>query len=210
LTLYVESNFLLEIVLGQEDSAPAEQLLAMAEAKTIDLALPSFSLSEPLVRIRRGVRDRSRLMKQLNDQVTQLARSTPHKIEVGALRAIPNLFATIEQRETDRLISTVEQLLATARLIELASSSFRAAMDYRPRYALEIEAAIIFALVVADLKSQPGAGPHLFANRNIKDFDDPLIIKELKELNCGVVWSFTDALDQLGSRGAEGRVEKRF
>jgi predicted nucleic acid-binding protein len=161
LTLYVESNFLLEIVLGQEESASAERLLAMAEAGVIDLAVPSFSLSEPVVRVQRGVRDRKRLMKQLNDQVAQFARSAPHEVEVDALRAIPNLFGSIEQRETDRLITTVERLLETARLIELDVSSFRAATDYRTRYALEIEDAIIFALVLADLRSQAGTGAPL-------------------------------------------------
>jgi hypothetical protein len=130
LTLYVESNFLLEVVLGQEQSAAAEQLLAMAEDGVTELALPSFSLSEPLVRVRRGVRDRKQLMKQVNDQVAQLARSAPHKVEVDAIRAMPILFASIEQRETDRLIATVERILATARLIELDSSSFRAAREY--------------------------------------------------------------------------------
>lgn len=198
MTLYVESNFLLEIVLGQEDAGSAERLLAMAEAGAIDLALPSFSLSEPLVRVRRGVRDRRRLMKQLNDHVAQLARSTPHEVEVDALRAIPNLFGSIEQRETDRLITTVERLLATARLIELDLSSFRAATDYRTRYALEIEDAIVLALVVADLRSKLAPGPHLFANRNIKDFDDPSIVGELKSLGCDFVWSFADAIVRVG------------
>lgn len=156
MTLYVEPNFLLETVLGQEQPAAAEQLLAMAEAGVTDLAFPSFSLSEPLVWVRRGVRDRKQLMKQVKDKVAQLARSAPHKGEVDVLRAMPNLFERIEQRETDRLIMTIERLLATARLIELDSSSFRTARDYRARYSLEIEDAIILAVVIADLKSQSG------------------------------------------------------
>ncbi len=197
MTLYVESNFLLEIVLGQEQSAAAEQLLAMAERGEIDLALPSFSLSEPLVRVRRGVRDRKRLMKQVNDQVAQLARSAPHKSEVDVLRAIPNLFGSIEQRETNRLITTVERLLGTAKLIELDSSSFGAAIDYRTHYSLEIEDAIVLAGVMADLNSSGQSGPNLFVTTNIKDFNDPSLIGELKNRDCDVLWTFEDAMVRL-------------
>ncbi len=186
--------------MGQEESAPAERLLAAAETGAIDLALPSFSLSEPLVRLRRGVRDRNRLMEQLNSQVGQLARSSPHQAEVSALRVIPDLFANIEKREMDRLTGTVERLLASARLIELDLPTFRDATNYTTRYALEIEDAIIFSLVIADLKSRPAREHHLFANRNRKDFSDPGIVNELKNLDCEAMWSFAEAAIQLGVR----------
>lgn len=200
MTLYVESNFVLEIALGQEELVPAERLLAAAEAGAIDLALPSFSLTESFVRISRGIRDRQRLMRQFNTQVDQIARSTPHQAEVGALQSVPNVIATIDQRESDRLASTIERILATAKLIELESAAFQAAMGYRTRYALDLEDAVILAVVVADLTRWPGVGQHLFANRNRKDFDDPGIAADLKRLGCDVVWSFTEAATRLGIR----------
>jgi len=40
LTLYVESNFVLEIVLGQEESQPAERLLALAESGQLARSSP--------------------------------------------------------------------------------------------------------------------------------------------------------------------------
>jgi predicted nucleic acid-binding protein len=200
LTLYVESNFVLEIVLGQEEAAQAERLLVAAEAKTIRLALPAFSLNEPLVRFRRGIRDRNRLVKQLNSEIGQLARSDTLQSEVDSLRAVPNLFAKIEQREMDRLTRTVERLLATARQIALDQRSFQAAIDYQIRFGLEIEDAIILALVVADLNSPLGTGQHLFANRNLKDFDDPDVIEELRRLGCDTAHSCAEAVNRLGVR----------
>lgn len=200
MTLYVESNFVLEIALGQEEWEPADRLLAAAEAGTIQLALPSFSLSEPFARITRGIRDRRRLMNQLNDQVGQLARSAPHQTEVGTLQSVPNLIASIDKRELDRLMSTVERLLTTAKLIDLDVSSFKVATDYRTRFGIEIEDAIILSGVIADLKKKSNLGQHLFANRNRKDFDDPGITADLKRLGCDVVWSFAEAATRLGIR----------
>lgn len=200
MTLYVESNFVLEIALGQEELAPAERLLAAAEAGTIVLATPSFSLSEPFARVTRGIRDRGRLRNQLNAQVDQLARSTPHQTEVVALQAVPGLFAAIDKREEDRLTGTVERLLATARLIPPDLPTFRAATDYRDRYGLDIQDAIVLASVVADLKTLPLGGTHLLANRNKKDFNDPGIFAELRRLGCEIVWTFADAVRLLGMR----------
>ena len=200
MTLYVESNFVLEIVLGQEETADAERLLAAAEGGRVRLALPAFSLNEPLLRVRRGIRDRNRLVKQLNAEIGQLARSNTFQTEVDSLRAIHNLFANIEQREMDRLTRTVERLLATARQIALDQQSFQAAMEYKTRFGLEIEDAIILALVIADLKSPLGTGQHLFANRNLKDFDDPGVIEELRRSGCDTAHSFAEAVNRLGIR----------
>lgn len=198
MTLYVESNFVLEIALGQEELAAAERLLVAAESGVIDLALPSFSLSEPFVRITRGIRDRGRLMSQFRSQIVQLARSTPHQFEVDALQTVPALMSSIDERERDRLVRTVERLLASARVIEFDPASFRVAMDYRTRYDLEDEDAIVLAAVVADLQSNTGSGRHVFANRNRRDFGDIEIVINLRRLGCDLVWGFAEAARLLG------------
>jgi predicted nucleic acid-binding protein len=200
LTLYVESNFVLEVVLGQEELAPAERLLATAEAGAIELVLPEFSLGEPFARVKQGIRDRRGLMTQLNTRVGQLARSSPHQTEVGALQAVPNLVASIDRRERDRLTRTIERLLGTARFIALDLASYRAAITYQTQYDLEIEDAIILATVIADLQTQQSTGRHLFANRNQSDFDDPGIVADLGNLGCDLVWTFADAVTLLGMR----------
>lgn len=198
MTLYVESNFVLEIALGQEELAAAERLLVAAESGVIDLALPSFSLSEPFVRITRGIRDRGRLMSQFRSQIVQLARSTPHQFEVDALQTVPALMSSIDERERDRLVRTVERLLASARVIEFDPASFCVAMDYRTRYDLEDEDAIVLAAVVADLQSNTGSGRHVFANRNRRDFGDIEIVINLRRLGCDLVWGFAEAARLLG------------
>jgi hypothetical protein len=200
LTLYVESNFILEIALGQEELVPAERLLAAAEAGTVDIALPSFSLSESVTRITRGIRDRGRLTGQFRSHVGQLARSASHQTEVATLLIVPNLIEQIDEREEDRLMATVERVLTIARLIELDTESFQAARDFQVRFAFTLEDAIVFAGVIADLTRSRRPGLHVFANRNRKDFGDPGIAAELRRLGCDLVLSFEEAARQLGIR----------
>ena len=44
--VYVETNFVLELVLEQEDGPACESILRSAEIASITLALPAFSLAE--------------------------------------------------------------------------------------------------------------------------------------------------------------------
>jgi predicted nucleic acid-binding protein len=178
LTLYVESNFVLEIVLGQEESQPAERLLALAESGDIQIALPTFALSEPFSTVTGRRRDRGRLVGQINHQIGQLARSSPHHQDVAALQTIPGIVARVDAREADRLTQTVERVLGIARRIDTNLAVFREALDFQDRFDLEAQDAIILAAVVADLRTRAQAGPHYFANKNRQDFSVPGIHTE--------------------------------
>ncbi|HEV7235008.1 MAG TPA: hypothetical protein VGN15_02435 [Ktedonobacteraceae bacterium] len=43
--VYIESNFILEMVLGQTQAPSAVHVLQLAESHKIELAFPSFALS---------------------------------------------------------------------------------------------------------------------------------------------------------------------
>ncbi len=45
--VYVESNFVLELALLQEQYKSCQELLDLAESKKIRLIVPAFSLAEP-------------------------------------------------------------------------------------------------------------------------------------------------------------------
>lgn len=77
--VYVESNFILELALGQEQAPFAEAILRLAEAGKVELAIPSFAVSEPFTTImhRRGEQRRQydAFLKTLN----QIKRSITFK-----------------------------------------------------------------------------------------------------------------------------------
>ena len=59
--VYVETNFVLELVLGQEQAQACHEILALAESGLIDLVVPAFSILEPYQRLMRRKRDRDEL-----------------------------------------------------------------------------------------------------------------------------------------------------
>jgi hypothetical protein len=61
--VYVESNFVLEIALGQEQATSAEALLAFSESRSIELVLPSLTLTEPFSTVTHRDCDRRKLAK---------------------------------------------------------------------------------------------------------------------------------------------------
>lgn len=198
MTLYVESNFVLEIALGQEELEHAERLLVAAEQSSVEIVLPTFALSEPFSTVTGRTRERGRLIRQLKTQVGQLTRSSPHQQDVASLRPIPDVVARIDKREADRLMWVIERLLGATRRIEFDLAVFRAALAYRTHFGLAAQDAIILAAVVADLRVRALAGPHVFANRNHRDFDLPGVHTELRPLDCTMVFSFEEAGRLLG------------
>lgn len=120
MTVYVESSFVLEMALGQEQSEAAEAILARAERGEVELAVPSFALSEPFSTVTHRMRSRRRLSNDLSDQVRDLNRSLPHRQDAAALEPLTDLtdlLVQVGQRETHSLIATVERLLAVATII---------------------------------------------------------------------------------------------
>jgi predicted nucleic acid-binding protein len=197
-TLYVESNFVIEITLGQEDSSAAARLLLAAESGVLTLAIPAFSLSEPFATLTNHRRKRADLRKRFDREIAHLSRSSPHRADVSALNLIPDALARIDRREDDRLTETIERLLASAQVIETVLSTFRRSQDYRRRYGLEAVDAIVFATIVGHLQESSTSGPHIFANRDKGDFTDPGMMDELAALNCSIVDSFSTAAARLG------------
>ena len=63
--VYVESNFVLEMALLQEEHQSCASIISLAESNSIDLAIPAFSLTEPYEVWRRRRWQRSELYQRL-------------------------------------------------------------------------------------------------------------------------------------------------
>ncbi len=199
MTVFIESNYVLEIALGQEQSAAADAILRLAEQSTLDLVIPAFALSEPFATVTHRGRARRHLMNQLNAQLNELARSYPHQEDVSRLRPIPALLAQIEKREMDLLTSTVGRLLRVARRVELDTLMFERAMRDQDRFGLSPQDAIIYAAVISELSRLSRDTPHSFISKNWKDFGDPGIRAELSTYGCQFIESFTEGARLLGA-----------
>jgi predicted nucleic acid-binding protein len=199
--VYVESNFLLELALGQEEREFAAEILALAERRLIDLAYPAFALGEPFSTVSHRARERDRLASQVAAQVRELGRSAPHQQLAATLQHVPAALAGIGKVEFDLLEESVARLLAAGRGLQTDSDSFRRALTYQRRYDLEPMDAVIYAAVVVDMEQHPTGLAKSFVSRNWKDFDDPGIRDELRSYGCRYDESFEAALAFIRDNG---------
>ncbi len=192
MTIYVESNFVLELALGQEQALAAEAIQEKAERGEIALALPAISLIEPFSTITQRARSSERLRQQVGAHLQQLARSHPHLVEVRALEAVPSLLASIELRELERLTAVVGRLLAVATSIPVDAAVYAEAITFMDQIELPPHDAMILASILSHLRRNDLPGPHFFISRNWRDFDDPRVHAELNPLNCEYLRDFEE------------------
>ena len=75
--VYVETNFVLELTLEQEQHAECETILDLAEKARIGLSIPAFCFAEPFETMRRRRNEREDLKKKLERESRELRRMRP-------------------------------------------------------------------------------------------------------------------------------------
>ena len=184
MTIYVESNFILEIALGQEESRYAMELLSKAEHGDIVLAFPSFALSEPFATVTQRDRRRKTVIASMTELFKDLDRSTPNRYVAKSLNPVMDQLRSVYQSEITHLESTVKRLLQVGRQIELDSEIYRVALDNETKYDLPPQDSIIYTSIVRDLSVSVHTNRSCFMSRNKKDFGDPEIRAELASYDC--------------------------
>src|SRR5437016_13163867 len=79
MAVYVESKFVLEQSLQQEQCDSCTEIIDLASNGRITLAVPAFSLAEPHMTILGKEKARSRPSNDLRTQLFELGRSKPHR-----------------------------------------------------------------------------------------------------------------------------------
>jgi predicted nucleic acid-binding protein len=198
---YVESNFILELALEQEEAATAEAILLGAEQRLLELVIPAFALSEPFSTMSHRSRERKRLGNQLEEQFRQLRRSNRHATTIQPVEKTPVVLLGLEKAESDALDLVITRSLQSASRIDLTSDIFTRAIEYRRDYDLSTPDAIIYAAVIADAQKRNLGVSKLFISLNSKDFDIPQIRNELASLGAHYCESFAEGVNKLEQHG---------
>ena len=181
--VYIESNFILEIVLKQQQAASAEAVLQLAEMGKIEIVFPSFALSEPFATITRRERDQERLGRSIE----------------GMLDQLPILLADASKRERDGLWSVISRLVASGTSLETNKACLTQALPYQNSPGLTFQDSIIYAATILDLQQRPAREQKCFLNKNYHDFKVPSIITELNSYNCWYEYKFAQGLNFIKS-----------
>lgn len=191
MNVYVETNFVLELVFQQEQSASCEDILELCEAQRIHLLIPAYCLAEPHEKLRRQNNSRQELQRTLNAELRQLARTSTYADRMRSIQEVSTLLIQSTEDERQRLNKYRKQILASATVIPLTADILDDAARYEVDYNFAAQDAIVYASVISHL-SQSLDPSNCFLNRNSRDFDSPDIVEALTALNCKMIPKFDD------------------
>jgi predicted nucleic acid-binding protein len=190
--LYVESNFIVELVRAQEQVDECERLLVLGEEQEgVELVLPAFCLAEPLHTVRRGQAERRSLQDRMQRELKQIRRSRGLRGAADSY-AVSALFVDAAEQENARLESFYRRIAEVVDLVALTSDVVDSAFELGRRFDLMVPDAMVLASVLHHADVSPG--PFRFVTKDKKDFDDPELRRLLQERDGDLLTSFGSAV----------------
>ena len=189
MNVYVESNFVLELALLQEEHASCEKILSLCEAKHAQLVVPAYSLAEPYETLTRRQKQRKRMKEELDVELRQIARTATHADWLRGFRDLTALLINVADEEARRLEEVRSRLMKTAFVVPLDVRVLAASTHYQRTHGFLPQDAVIYSSVLSHLQ-RTHAPQSCFLNRNSKDFDDQNIVDELGSYNCKLLPRF--------------------
>ncbi len=199
MNVYVESNFVLELVRLQGEHEACAAILEGAERGDYRLILPAFSLAEPHWTLEHSRHQRRVLWDQLNNELRQLDRTAAYSERLKGFRDLTTLLIQSADEEAHRLDGAQARLLEVAEEIPLNAAVLTEASRVRARTNLKSHDAIVYASILSHLARTAEETECVFLTRDT-DFDDPTLGSELEERGCKLLLSFRQGLNYL-SRG---------
>ena len=203
MNVFVETNFVIEVALEQQEAAACEALPALAAEHRIRLLVPAYSFVEPHETFTRRHNDREALRSRMSNELAQLARSTPLAERVAASQDIVKLLVDSTEYETTRLDEVKQRVWAIAEILPLDSSVLQSAIECQDRFDLSAQDAVVYASIRARLEAGHGVDS-CFVSRNPADFDDPDLRQDLATFNCKYFSSFATAVQYIAHALAPG------
>ena len=199
MNVYVESNFVLEQALEQEQCESCKELIGIASAGSIRLVVPAFSLAEPHIALMRRGNERSRLSAELQKHLSELGRSKTYREVSGNFSALAGLLIASAERERAGLQRAIDGMLEAAEIIPLDSDVFHQAGGIQVAFDMSVQDSIVLASIISHLAATRPA-ESCFLNRNTRDFDDPNVREMLDEFGCKFFGRFDDGLHYIEAR----------
>lgn len=194
--IYVETNFILELALKQEQHNECNELLKLAQEKKISLVLPAFSFIEPYETLIRRHKTRRELQNRLSTEVRELVRTENYREQKTILEKTSDILIESTVRESSGLKQVINTIVAISTTIDLTKEIINLSIEYEKVNDLSPQDAVIYASIITHLTTKK---PEIscFLNRNSKDFDDPDIREALDKLNCKMILSFSRGIEYI-------------
>ncbi|HLE84309.1 MAG TPA: PIN domain-containing protein [Thermoanaerobaculia bacterium] len=193
MNVYVETNFVLELALIQEQQGSCEEILKLSEEGRIGLVIPAYAVVEPYETLIRRHRHRKQMKADLDVEIDQITRTATYSERLRGFQDLTALLVDSASEEAKRLEEVRRRLVKICEVIPLDAGCLDAAASYQVKHDLSPQDSLVYASVISHL-SQSRAVESCFLNRNSKDFDDPDIVDELRSHGCRLIPRFDDGL----------------
>lgn len=199
MNIYVETNFVLELVFEQEQCASCERILELCEENKANLIIPAYSLAEPHEKLIRQANDRRGLQESLDKELRELSRTKSYKNRLDSIEDIKSLIVQSSQEIGENFAKYRESLLKIAEIIPLNADILFESASAEENYNLSPQDALVYVSVLKHLQENKPQEA-CFLNRNWKDFKTPDIVDELQSLNCKMFDKFDGGYKFLQSK----------
>lgn len=189
ISVFVETNYILELAFSQEQALSCLRLLEISEAGKSRLIIPAYSIGECFDTLVRRSKQRKQLADTVSIELKQLSRSLSYRNEATALDSITRLLISSLEDDKRRLDETLTKLLSIAEIIPLSKEVVNNAVRYRELFGFGYQDSLVYSSVMYHLELGMEMAS-CFLNRNSKDFDDPDIIEMLEGKDCKMLFSF--------------------
>lgn len=146
--VYIETNFVLELALEQEEWESCQELLTVSAAGTIALATPAFALVEPLETLVRRDKSRRELAERVRAELRQLGRSEFYRHDAPGHQALVELLIKSGDDELRRYMDTRSKLVELATIIPLNQEILASVPAVQANHSLSQQDALILASMV--------------------------------------------------------------
>lgn len=201
MTVYGESNFVLELAFLQEQSQSCQQILSLCETGKVCLVLPAFSIAEPYEAFTRRRKARNELRQKLEIERQQLLRNLGFpQTRVDAITDVIDFLVQTTNEEEQLLHQTLTRILTICETIPVVPEILNLAATFRDEpLELSLQDSIVYASVVHHLNTH-NTNQKCFLNRNSKDFNQPDIQATLNSHNCKLLFRFDKGYNYLKSQ----------
>lgn len=207
MNIYVETNFVLELVFQQEEYQSCQAILELSQACNVNLIIPAYSLIEPQEKLTRQKKEREKLNRDINQALKQLVRTDSYRSYAEQIESLKDLMIKSIDAERERFIQYREQLLKTAEIIPLTVEILQQGASYEEIYHLGGQDAIVLASVLSHLQDN-NSDSACFLNRNSRDFNQPDIKEFLDFYQCKLITTFPNGLNFVKSQLAKNNLKE--
>lgn len=196
--LLLETNFLLELVYGQEQATACEAILQAAEQGKLTIHLPSFCLAEQLYQFLGESNKRSEVQSSVQRALIQAARETANKGDLLRLeRELSTVLEVRSQEQQARLLELSQRVAQVIEPIELGPAVWQRVTQLADGGALTLPDCVVCASVLERARELGPDKQKLFVTRDKKGFHQPAVRQMFQDVNCQVILNFEHAIAQL-------------